>query len=138
MEGLDEQEIEGIWTRIKKYIDLNKITAADKTNQKKQLEDIMSIQTAGDNATPQATMDYLVKKHFPSEAIKNKKINSELFVSVEKTYKEKVRTKFVITAQKEITVKSGRMKGYRYIQYRGHRTGETRSYITGGLYTKKR
>jgi len=137
MEGLDEQEIEGIWTRIKKYIDLSQITAGDKINQKKQLEEAMNIQTAGDGKTPQANMDHLIKKKFPAAAIKSPKIQSELFVAVKRTYEEKVREKFVITAQKEITIKTGKRKGYRYIMYRGHRPGETRKYITGALYTKK-
>ena len=138
MDGLAETEIEGIWTRIKRYINLDEVTAGDPTNQKEQLKRAMSIKTYGDGKTAQGNMDFLIKRGFPKQAIKNRQIQSELMQSVKNDYISKVKENFTVVSEKEITIKSGRLKGYKYIQFRGMKKGQKRNVIAGRLYIKKK
>lgn len=78
MDGLEEQEIEGIWQRIKTYIDLKKIKSVDAINQKEELARVMGISTPSDGKNPQSNMNFLVNRGFPKEAIQNEKIRNEI------------------------------------------------------------
>lgn len=78
MDGLEEQEIEGIWQRVKRYLDLSKIKSVDEMNQQQELSQAMEIRTNADNINPQSNMGFLTDRGFPSEAIHNENIRNEL------------------------------------------------------------
>ena len=77
MDSLDEQEIESIWQREKKYVDARKIRSVTKEGiQQEILEKLKSVKTTGDN--PQSNSDFLIKRKFPEVASKNPNIRKEL------------------------------------------------------------
>lgn len=80
MDSLPEDEIEAIWQRNKKYIDVNQI----KSVSTKMIQDEIreALRTANvpqeREVNPQSTSEFLVAKGFPEEAAKNQKILTEL------------------------------------------------------------
>lgn len=90
-----DEEIESIWEREKKYIDVKKIRGVSREQIqqgiKKQLE---SVSTRGKN--PQANSEFLIKKGFPERASENRKIREELLSDNIKEIKVRGKTRFQI------------------------------------------
>lgn len=74
---LVNSEILGIWNRIKKYIDLNTITAVDQSNQKDQLKRAMQDPKIKSDQFKQ-NMDTLVDKGFSSAFVENEDARGDL------------------------------------------------------------
>ena len=59
MESLDEQEIQSIWERVKKYVEIKDIKGVTKTQFQEQIKQKMeSVEDRGKNS--QANMDFLI------------------------------------------------------------------------------
>lgn len=94
MDGLEAQEIEGIWKRVKHYLDLSQITAADLGNMASQLSDTMNIKTSGDGRTEQGNMDFLRNRGFPDRAVNDPRIRNELLATRIQEIKINGKTRF--------------------------------------------
>ena len=89
-------EILGIWKRIKHYLDLDSITATDKMNQQKQLQDLMTNPSKGSSEFP-GNMDTLIDNGFPSEFVQNSEIRNELLSGRIKEIQVRGVTRFQIS-----------------------------------------
>jgi len=95
MDSLDEQEIESIWQREKKYVDARKIRSVTKEGiQQEILEKLKSVKTTGDN--PQSNSDFLIKRKFPEVASKNPNIRKELLKDNIRIIKVKGKQRFQV------------------------------------------
>lgn len=89
-----DSEILGVWQRTRKDIDLSRITASDKMNQKQQLRQAME---APVRKSPQ--MATLVENNFPSAFIENPDIRKELL-------RNKI-SEITVRGQKRFTIRKG-------------------------------
>jgi hypothetical protein len=98
MDSLPEDEIEAIWQRSKRYLDLNKIKSVSrKMIQEEIREEMRNANVPRDRErNPQALMDFLIFKGFPEEAASNDKIVNELLSDNVKEIKVKGKTRFQI------------------------------------------
>lgn len=132
MDSLKDDEVEGIWKRVKKYIDLNEIKSADKMNQKRELNELLEkTTTAKDNKNPQSSMQKLKDFGFSDRALKNESIRNELKQNSLKNYEEKQSEKFKIEEKKEITISKGSQKGFIFEQFFGTKKGGKRKGFAG-------
>lgn len=88
-------EILGIWKRIRRYLDIDSITATDKMNQQKQLQDLMTNPSKGSSEFP-GNMDTLVDNGFPSEFVGNPEIRNDLLSGRIREIKVRGTTRFQI------------------------------------------
>ena len=73
MDSLDADEIESIWEREKKYIDIKKVKSVSKAGiQKEILEQIQGVKATGRN--PQSNTDFLIKRKGRNLLSKNRNI----------------------------------------------------------------
>ena len=96
VDTLVDSEVLGVWRRIKQYLDVDSITATDKMNQQKQLQDIMANPTKPSPDFP-ANMDTLVDNDFPSGFVQNPAIRNELLSGRIKEIKVRGVTRFQIS-----------------------------------------
>lgn len=78
MDSLPEDEIEAIWQRQKKYIDLDDIKSVTKTGVQEEIKNLMKGASVPDQQNPQANNDFLTERGFPKEATSNPKIFQEI------------------------------------------------------------
>lgn len=105
---LMDSEVLGVWQRIRSLIDLTKINATDKMNQKEQLRRAMEnpIKTNSQFAN---NMDTLVENGFPSTFVENPEIRKDLFKSNISEIKVNGKTRYQVKAgTRPIKVKTGK------------------------------
>jgi len=121
-----DEELDYIWTRIKSYIDLSKITELDATNQRQQLITAMENVKHGDRNP----MVGLANSDFSSGAIDNPKIKMELSNQAKGSYiKEREQTFDIQNFEgKEIT-----RRGHRYLIFRGTKKGGSGKNVFAGM-----
>lgn len=72
-----ESEILGVWQRIREIIDLSKVSATDKMNQKEQLRSAMESPSKTNTKLPN-NMETLIDSGFPSAFVENPEIRNDL------------------------------------------------------------
>ena len=95
MESLTDQEIEGVWIRLKRYIPTDQIKGVTKEDQKREL-DIMLRTIRTKNDTDTANMVFLRERGFHNRAIDVKKIRSELLADNVRTVEIRGQKRYVI------------------------------------------
>lgn len=98
LEDYPAQEIEGIWKRVKQYIDTKQIKSISRDMIAEEIETQMLSSTVPRDRekNPQATMDFLVHVRFPQAIAKNKTITNTIIGGRIKAVKVKGRTRFQI------------------------------------------
>jgi len=95
MDRETEEEIESIWERTKKYIDVNQIKGVSKSQIQAEIRrQLENVSARGKN--PQSNADFLISKGFPKEASKNEKIRRELLTDNIVAIKVRGRTRFQV------------------------------------------
>lgn len=92
---LVDSEILGIWQRIKRYLNLDAISATDKMNQKEQLRSAMESPAQTSAAFP-VNLDTLVDNGFPNEFVENPEIRKQLLQSQIQSFQVRSVTRFQI------------------------------------------
>ena len=124
-----EKNLEALWDRTKGYIDLSKITAKDKMNQREQLE----IQLKQASAR-QKSLQNFIGSNYAEKMLEEPKIRGQILQSTKEGY-IKGREKYYsdVYEGKLITYEKGKLKGKSYIQIRG-KNKKGRNVIAGAFY----
>lgn len=96
MDSLPEDEIEAIWERVKSYLDLTRIKSVSRGMVRDEIENAMLNARVSQQKNPQSTMDFLVDRGFPYEAVKNQKVINELLTNNVKDIRVKGKLRFII------------------------------------------
>ena len=107
MESLDEQEIQSIWERVKKYVEIKDIKGVTKTQFQEQIKQKMeSVEDRGKNS--QANMDFLIRKGFVKRALDTPSIQKELYSTEIRTVEVRGGTRFQVAKGTPTTTINGK------------------------------
>lgn len=99
MDSVSEDEIEGIWGRVKVYIDVKNIRSISSGMIVDEIENEMrtAVVPAGREEIVQANMDFLIERGFPEQAAENASISSEILLQRISSKTVRGKTRFQIT-----------------------------------------
>lgn len=135
MDGISDEEAEGIFDRLKTYVDFSKVKSKNKEDLIKELED--KIKGSVKPADKSGSTETLLRAGFPARAVKDQKILDQLgfkekeFVAVKKEkIKIRVKGRFRYYNAENIRVTESFWRGMPARYYSSVRTGKR---ITWGL-----